>query len=197
MRRKSISLLLILLISISLLGCGNKDTKDSKTSSNIDPFTIETSNKDNNNSLIEESNDPNVKTQSVRLYTYNCIDDKMTYHDENIKVTNGALVKAIVNALKTEKVKDTLTLSSNVTVNSAKLENDILSVDFGDNFINTMNLGSTSELMLLKSLVNSLGYNFNVSKVYITVNGENYSSGHILKTDKETFSVNYDNCLEY
>ena len=173
MRRKSISLLLILSISISLLGCGNKDTKDSKTSSNIDPFTIETSNKDNNNSLIEESNDPNVKTQSVRLYTYNCIDDKMTYHDENIKVTNGALVKAIVNALKTEKVKDTLTLSSNVTVNSAKLENDILSVDFGDNFINTMNLGSTSELMLLKSLVNSLGYNFNVSKVYITVNGEN------------------------
>lgn len=197
MKRKSISLLLILSISISLLGCGNKDTKDNKTSSNIDPFAIETSNKDNTNSSIEDSNDPNTKTQTVRLYTYNCVDDKMTYHDENLKVTDGALVKAIVNALKTEKDSDTLTLSSKVTVNSAKLENDTLRVDFGDNFINTMNLGSTSELMLLKSLVNSLGYNFGVSKVYITINGENYSSGHICKGEKETFSVNYDNCVEY
>lgn len=201
MKRKAISLLLLLSMSISLLGCGNKDTKDNKTSSNIDPFAIETSTKDseidNTNSSIEDSNDPNTKTQSVRLYTYNCIDDKMTYHDENLKVTDGALVKAIVNALKIEKDSDTLTLPPNVTVNSAKLENDTLSVDFGDNFINTMNLGSTSELMLLKSLVNSLGYNFGVSKVYITINGENYSSGHIYKAEKETFSVNYDNCVEY
>ena len=60
-----------------------------------------------------------------------------------------------------------------------------------------MNLGSTGELMLLKSLVNSLGYNFGVSKVYITINGESYSSGHILKGEKEAFSVDYDNCVEY
>ncbi|CDM67979.1 hypothetical protein CM240_0814 [Clostridium bornimense] len=201
MKRKAISLLLLISISISLLGCGNKTTKDNKTSSNIDPFVIETSTKDsktdNTNSSIEDSNDPKTKTQTVRLYTYNCLDDKMTYYNETLKVTDGALVKAIVNALKTEKNSDTLTLSSKVTVNSAKLENDTLSVDFGDNFINTMNLGSTSELMLLKSLVNSLGYNFGVSKVYITVNGDNYSSGHIYKDERETFSVNYDNCVEY
>lgn len=197
MRKKAISLFLLLSIPIAILGCGNKSTKDT-SSSNIDPFSMKSSSENiQSDSSTDTSNESDTKIKSVRLYTYNCIDDKMTYYNEDIKVKNGALVKAIVNALKTEKDSNTLTLSPKVTVNKAKLENDTLEVDFGDNFINTMNLGSTSELMLLKSLVNSLGYNFGVSKVYITVNGANYSSGHISKGEKEAFSVNYDNCVEY
>lgn len=197
MKKKSIYLFLLLSIPILLLGCGNKSTKDTSTS-NIDPFVIKSSSKNiKKDSSIDASNKSDIKIKSVRLYTYNCIDDKMTYYNEDVKVQDGALVKAIVNALKTEKDSNTLTLSPKVIVNKAKLENDSLTVDFGDNFINTMNLGSTSELMLLKSLVNSLGYNFGVSKVYITVNGANYSSGHICKSEKEAFSVNYDNCVEH
>ncbi|BCZ45529.1 hypothetical protein psyc5s11_15960 [Clostridium gelidum] len=52
-----------------------------------------------------------------------------------------------------------------------------------------MNVGAVYESMILQSITNTLGTYYGVEKVYITIEGELYGSGHIIKEKGETFTV--------
>jgi hypothetical protein len=62
-------------------------------------------------------------------------------------------------------------------------------VDFNQAFISEMNAGSGYEGMILQGITNTLGNYYGVDKVYITVEGKPYSSGHYEMKKGEPFIV--------
>lgn len=186
----------------------------STSTSKIEKDTSTGSNKDDTNTISKsESNTPTINSnvsknesgssskkevdQEIRLYVYDAISGESMYTMKNITIVDGALVSSIINALKDDSSNNFTALNPEIQVKSAKLEKDkdLLTVDFGGKFLNNMDLGGGVEIGMLQSVVNSLGYNFGVSNVCITVNGEGYSSGHISHKANEPFKVDYSNSI--
>lgn len=69
--------------------------------------------------------------------------------------------------------------------------------DFSKDMVKDMNAGSSTENLILSSIVNTLGDYYNTRNVYITLDGKPYSSGHILMEKDEVFKVDYSNVVEY
>lgn len=186
----------------------------STSTSKIEKDTSTGSNKDDTNTISKsESNTPTINSnvsknesgssskkevdQEIRLYVYDAISGESMYTMKNITIVDGALVSSIINALKDDSSNNFTALNPEIQVKSAKLEKDkdLLTVDFGEKFLNNMDLGGGVEIGMLQSVVNSLGYNFGVSNVCITVNGEGYSSGHVSHKADEPFKVDYSNSI--
>lgn len=74
---------------------------------------------------------------------------------------------------------------------------EVLSFDVAEG-VGTLNLsqvpvnGTTGELLILTSIGNTFIENFELDKLKLLVNGENYSSGHIQQTDDEYLQYNKD-----
>ena len=200
MNKKFIYVLLSFIFLISLVGCNNNNN-NSNTTTNLETKkednTKDINKKDETIKLEETTNDnganSTVTKRNVRLYMYDATADKLSYIDTSIDIRDGAIVTAIINALKESRGNDYYALDSRIQVSSANLDKnkDMLTVDFGETFINNLGFGSGIETNILQCIVNSLGYNLGVSKVYITVNGEEYSSGHIMLEKGSAFSVDY------
>lgn len=182
----------------------SKIEKDTSTGSNKgDTNTISKSESTtptiNSNVSKNESSSSSKKEvdQEIRLYVYDAISGESMYTMKNITIVDGALVSSIINALKDDSSNNFTALNPEIQVKSAKLEKDkdLLTVDFGEKFLNNMDLGGGVEMGMLQSVVNSLGYNFGVSNVCITVNGEGYSSGHASHKADEPFKVDYSNSI--
>ena len=225
MKKRFICALLLCSLSLVLFSCGESTPKDtgSTSTSKIEKDTSTASNekdkstgsnKDDTNTISKsESNTPTINSnvsknesgssskkevdQEIRLYVYDAISGESMYTMKNITIVDGALVSAIINALKDDSSNNFTALNPEIQVKSAKLEKDkdLLTVDFGEKFLNNMDLGGGVEMGMLQSVVNSLGYNFGVSNVCITVNGEGYSSGHVSHKADEPFKVDYSNSI--
>ncbi|MCI6189750.1 MAG: GerMN domain-containing protein [Clostridium sp.] len=199
--------------STSTATSSSKNTTSTSTSK-IEKDKSARSNKDDTNTISKsESNTPTINSnvsknessssskkevdQEIRLYVYDAISGESMYTMKNITIVDGALVSAIINALKDDSSNNFTALNPEIQVKSAKLEKDkdLLTVDFGEKFLNNMDLGGGVEMGMLQSVVNSLGYNFGVSNVCITVNGEGYSSGHVSHKADEPFKVDYSNSI--
>jgi len=66
---------------------------------------------------------------------------------------------------------------------------NMVHVDFNQAFASEMNAGSSYEGMILQGITNTLGNYYGVDKVYITVEGKPYSSGHYEMKKGEPFIV--------
>jgi len=86
-------------------------------------------------------------------------------------------------------------ISANTKLNEMWIEpgSKIANIDFSEEFVTEMNAGTTKESGVLMSVANTIGNYFQVQKVIITLNGEPYSSGHILMKEGEAFDTNYQN----
>ena len=199
--------------STSTATSSSKNTTSTSTSK-IEKDKSARSNKDDTNTISKsESTTPTINSnvsknessssskkevdQEIRLYVYDAISGESMYTMKNITIVDGALVSSIINALKDDSSNNFTALNPEIQVKSAKLEKDkdLLTVDFGEKFLNNMDLGGGVEMGMLQSVVNSLGYNFGVSNVCITVNGEGYSSGHVSHKADEPFKVDYSNSI--
>lgn len=79
-------------------------------------------------------------------------------------------------------------------INSLYLnEDNMVYLDFSKEFTKEMNAGSGYESQILQCITNTIGDYYKVQKVYITVEGEPYSSGHIVMKKGEAFIVDYTN----
>ena len=220
MKKRFICALLLCSLSLVLFSCGESTPKDNgststATSSSKNETSTSTSKieKDTSTGSKSESTTPTINSnvsknessssykkevdQEIRLYVYDAISGESMYTMKNITIVDGALVSAIINALKDDSSNNFTALNPEIQVKSAKLEKDkdLLTVDFGEKFLNNMDLGGGVEMGMLQSVVNSLGYNFGVSNVCITVNGEGYSSGHVSHKADEPFKVDYSNSI--
>lgn len=212
MKKKFLVILSVLTFSLTLISCNQKietpniEFESSKTDT-IDPKPNSSDNDNNTNTTNtteEKDTDPNTSTvkkenKSVRLYFYNFENDTIVYYDDTIEVTDKAVTNALINALKhPSKASVTPIIPESINISSAKLdkENNLFTVDFTPNFVSEMNLGSGSESKVLKAIVNTIGYNYEVDNVMITLGGKPYSSGHILMSEGESFKVSLEDAIK-
>lgn len=215
MKKKSLIALIIGLSILSMYGCSDKaelqknlpiveDNVQEDTEKPVQPEVekpaIEKP-KSEEEKVTEEKSEDKKEAESViaenRIYYHEGFTGNNYYTVTTLSGDNESKVNEIIKALKVMPENDYLEdvryqeftpLPEDVLINSVKVEKDRVLIDFNKNF--TDGLGSSSEKCIVDSMVNSIGYNFNVDSVHITFNGENYSSGHVIKEDGEGFDVN-------
>jgi spore germination protein GerM len=109
-------------------------------------------------------------------------------------VTRTALADAMKEAPSGSLGK---VLSENAGLKSLYLGQDgMVYADFSKELVTEMNAGSGYEAMLLQCITNTLGGYYGTDKVYITVEGEPYSSGHIYMNPGQPFVVDLTSSVE-
>ncbi|KAJ52791.1 hypothetical protein BD780_002084 [Clostridium tetanomorphum] len=141
-------------------------------------------------------------TQTVKFYYPNIVEDKIVSLKRTLNFnTNDDLKTVLEKNFKEvpDKNMSKLIMSDNIKINKIFLDakTNTVNIDLSDNYVKEMNFGSASELATLKSITNTLGDYYNVDKVYITLGGKPYSSGHMLMKENETFKVDFTNISEY
>jgi len=123
----------------------------------------------------------------------------------NFKVTDTDVVSISEDSPVTLKTNETVLpflsdsfkrlglMSSDTTLNSLWMApgSSTATIDFSQEFVTKMNAGTTKETGVLDSVVNTVGYYFQVQKVILTIDGQPYSSGHILMKEGEAMTTTY------
>lgn len=133
---------------------------------------------------------------SYRYFYYDVVNDKSVYKEVSSNQQEEPQLKAVVEEnLRKVPSKNLIAIKPAIKINKIDLlkDKDLVHIDFSSNFVKEMNLGSGSEILFLQGIVNTLGYNYGVSNVMITLSEKPYSSGHILMKNGETFNVGYEN----
>ncbi|MGH4052623.1 MAG: GerMN domain-containing protein [Clostridium sp.] len=140
-------------------------------------------------------------TQTVKFYYPNVVEDKLYFVNKELSFNTNDITKSILEKAFKDLPKGNenlgKVLSQNAKIKSLYLNNDnMVYVDFTKEFVSEMNAGSGYEGMILQCITNTLGSYYGVDRVYITVEGSPYSSGHILMKKGEAFTVNVKNSIE-
>lgn len=218
--KKLVSILSIILIPLFLAGCFTKENKDNnnnnETSSEINEAgenssfikenelkeegkvnKEESEMKDNEDTNENNKNDEVSRENMILRIFYHDNHYKLYYVDKEVEVQDKAIVKAVTEELKNDlHERLSVGIPIEAEIKDAKLENEVLTVNFYKNSFKNINLGSGFETSMLKCMVNSYGYNLGVDKVIIKVDGENYASGHIYLEEGEYFQVDYSEVSE-
>lgn len=144
-----------------------------------------------------EKNVPLVQT--VKFYYPNINDGKLYYTAKKLSFNTNDLTKLAIEKEFKSQPQGNLgrVIGPNVKIKSLYLNKDNkVYVDFTKELISEMNAGSGYESMILQSIVNTLGGYYGVEQVYLTVEGEPYSSGHVAMNKGEFFKVNLNNSVE-
>ncbi|NLK75166.1 MAG: GerMN domain-containing protein [Clostridiales bacterium] len=150
-------------------------------------------------SILDEIQEDVPLVQQVEFY-YPDQDEKIYKEIRELAFNTNEATRLVVQEVMKEEVqkKTYLPLNGpNTKINSLYLrEDNIVYIDFSEEFISEMNAGSGYEALILQSITNTLGNYYGVEEVYITVEGKPYESGHEVKEEGETFKVNMDNVVE-
>lgn len=194
MMKKCIMGLLLMVLVVSLVGCGklsvrqsrdnNKKQTENRSQDNKkdqlnkeevkDRKKEETKdiNQTGNNEIIEE----NPKSQTV-IVVYSCNDDATAFSVEEVSI-DSLSYQEIINALVAKNVvtSDVQILKFNINNINGKKS---IEIDFNlafDDYICTM--GSTGEYYTIGSICNTFLKNYNCEQIQITVEGNVLSTGH-------------------
>lgn len=117
--------------------------------------------------------------------------EKLITRDIDLDLKSDDKDEKILDELKKSKVikSDTEIKNINLENEYAQDENKILCIDFKNEFINLDEVGAESEDLILKSILKTFAEVYDVKKIRITINGENYESGHIEMEDGDYFDV--------
>lgn len=130
----------------------------------------------------------------IKVYYPERNDTGSKYITKEIQFKTNDNMKTILEELLKNPESDKLlpSISENTNINKINLNRDTwtVEVDLSKEFKNDMNAGSTYELQIIDSIVNTLGEFYDVERVYITVEGSPYNSGHLELLENEYFQVN-------
>jgi len=90
-------------------------------------------------------------------------------------------------------------ISDDTMINSIFLDKGTwtIKVDFSSELIPGWNAGSSLELELIKSIVNTFGEFYDTDKVYLSIDGVPFTSGHYGAAEDEVFKVDTEGIEEY
>lgn len=134
------------------------------------------------------SGDPVVyQDNQINFEYYDVAQDKNV--DVTVNVNEGASSAAALDAVNTEYIQKVIGADS-IQTNSIVFTDGNIYIDFTDS-IYDLNLGSGGEAGVLDSIANAYLNNVEgVKAVYFSVNGQNYSTGHIeINKDKPYKSI--------
>lgn len=128
-------------------------------------------------------------------------DIKTVYTNSKIRFnTNDKIEKILADLFKNPPAEELLpVISEGTVINTIVLDRVqwMLKVDFSKELLTEMNIGSTQETEMLKSIVNTLGSFYDTEQVYISIDGKPYESGHYGLLEGESFTVDLDNIEEF
>ena len=88
-------------------------------------------------------------------------------------------------------------ISEKTKINYMYLGKDhIAYIDFSKDLIDDMNVGASYESLILQSITNTIGNYYGTEKVYLTIDGKPYESGHLSFKKGELLTVNLDGVVE-
>ena len=127
----------------------------------------------------------------IKIYYPDEKQEKLITRDVNLDLKSSDKNEKILDELKKNEVikSDTEIKNINLENESDQDENKILWIDFKNEFINLNEVGSESEDLILKSILKTFAEVYNVKKIRLTIDGENYESGHIEMEDGDYFDV--------
>lgn len=135
----------------------------------------------------------NTSFEKVIAFYYPDQDQKIYMEEKTLHFKTNDISRNNIQKILAEKPpKETLLplISSNTKINSLYLGTDnIAYVDFSKEFIHDMNAGALYESLILQSVVNTIGGYYGVDRVYLTIDGKPYESGHILLKKGEVIQV--------
>lgn len=142
--------------------------------------------------LLEAVEKGPLKT-SLRFYYPSVEDMETVYVDKEVEIeTNEEIIDIMEYNMKNPGHEKLLpSISENTSINSLELDRgaERAKIDFSSDLVEDMNAGSSMEIEILRSIVNTVGNYYKVEGVYISINGEPYSSGHFSLNEDEFFSV--------
>lgn len=151
-------------------------------------------------SLEKLENETAVRETMKFFYPY-FDKDKVAYLEQDISLkTNEEILPVFESHWKQKPNADlSQVISKNVRINHITVDaiKNQVNIDFSKNLVTEMNAGSGLEGMIVNSIVNTLGDYYDVDKVYVTLDGEPYSSGHIAVGKDEPFHVDYGDGIKY
>ncbi len=143
--------------------------------------------------LLEKIEDKGIST-NIKVYypTSEDIGSKYIMKEINFKTNNNikATLERLLKNPKSDKLLAAIPEDASIKRINLNRDNWNLEVDLSKEFNSEMNAGSTSEIEIINSIVNTLGNYYDVERVYITVEGQPYQSGHLQLLENEYFEVN-------
>ena len=161
--------------------------------------TVFVSNGDEISSSLSKIQENVALTQTVAFYYPNVDEDKLYFINKQLSFNTNDITKIVFEKAFKYLPKGNLgrVLSPNAKIKSLYLnKGNMVYVDFTKEFVSEMNAGSGYEGMILQSITNTFGKYYGVDKVYITVEGKPYVSGHIMMGKGEFFTVDFKNSVE-
>jgi hypothetical protein len=134
--------------------------------------------------------------QTVRFYYPNVDGITLNYVDKQLLFRTNDITKIALEKAYKEVPAGSIgrALSPNAKFISLYLNPDNrVYADFNRQFVTEMNAGAGFEGMILQCVTNTLGEYYGVDKVYLTIEGEPYSSGHFMMKKGEAFTVDLQN----
>ncbi len=121
--------------------------------------------------------------QTIRFWYPNAATGKLGHIDKEVGFfTNDITRKVLAEAYK-ETPPDPLgsVFTPGTEINSLYLNDDgMVYIDLNKAFQQEMNAGAAYEQMILQSVANTFAHYYGVTRVLLTVDGQPYSSGHIV-----------------
>lgn len=141
--------------------------------------------------------------QEMDILTYYPVagDIDTVYIEQDIEFgTNESIEDILENVMKnppSDKLIPSISKNTNINKIHLNRESWTLEVDFSKELLTDMNAGSSLEIEILKSIVNTLGKFYDAEKIYITVEGSPYESGHFSIKPGEYFQVDDSGIKEF
>ncbi|MDD2371478.1 MAG: GerMN domain-containing protein [Firmicutes bacterium] len=143
-------------------------------------------------------------TSQVRFYYPNLDKDKYYYIVANVEFNTNDITRQVLESAYKAKYTDGMknlnignVLTTNTKINSLYLDKyATVHIDLSGAFISEMSAGSYYETMLLHSIVSTFGSYYSADKVIPTIDGDNYSSGHIYLQNGEYLKADYSKAIK-
>lgn len=137
-----------------------------------------------------ETNSP--YQQTLKFYYPNVSDNTYCFIKRKLSFNTNDITKEVIEKYLRQAPNKNCgrLISDNTQVNYLYLNDDgMVYIDFSKEFVSEMNAGTSAETMILQSVADTIGDCYAAKKVIITVAGQPYSSGHIIKKKGEYFAV--------
>jgi spore germination protein GerM len=161
--------------------------------------SVFTSNGTEVSSTLKKLEENVALTQTVKFYYPNVDGITLNFVEKQLSFKTNDITKIVMENAYKELPKGNIgkVLSTNAKIKSLYLNKDnIVYIDFTKELVSEMNAGSGFEGMILQCIANTFGSYYGVDKVYLTVEGNPYSSGHFMFKKGETLTVNQNHSVE-
>ncbi|HCX64976.1 MAG TPA: hypothetical protein DHN33_07190 [Eubacteriaceae bacterium] len=140
-------------------------------------------------STLEKIEEDAANVQTIDFYYPDIEENKLKHNAVDLAFYTNEVTRLKLGEAYKENVEVPV-LTENTTINYLYLNEDgMVYVDLSEDYIQEMNAGAQYESMMLQGIANTVGRYYGVERVYLTIESEPYSSGHILMEKGEYIQV--------